>query len=136
MSNLSFDSASFDKTQDKQGKPTAKISGHPEKEHGGYLEEVEKAPDLSRELEKAGVETLGGEIRLTKEARQVGVEEAAEATPVVTQTKLTVNLPLTEGQIEEARHQKMSLQDSRSWLVILCERIYKILRHKLVNLGR
>ena len=114
-----------------QDEPTAKISGHPEKESLSetHLEEVERALELTAEVKRAGVEHIREEIKLTPQARSVGIEEAAEIIPVSAPQTGVVNLPLTDDQIQKALHQKIT--ESILWLANWCLRQLQLLHHKL-----
>lgn len=141
MSNLPFDSSAkgglaqgkpFDNTQgEPDSQPTAKVSGHPEKENLSetHFEEVERAPELTAEVKKAGVEHVEGEIQLTPQDKKVGMEAAAEAVPLTTSSVGTVSLSLTDDQIQKALHQKIT--ESILWLATWCLRQLQLLHHKL-----
>lgn len=127
MSDLS-NNQPFDFAQDKQP-----LSTRPDKERESvsetHLEEVEKAPEFEPEVEKAGVEHIQEEIRLSSQDKETGMMESAEATPVATQSNGGANLPLTDDQIVKALHQKIT--DSIYCLALWCLRQIQLIHQKL-----
>lgn len=113
--------------------PSAKItSGHPEKETIP-LEELERLPELSPGVKEAGVAPIQGEIELPEGVPE-GVTLSGPATPVATQPTGLVKLPLTDEQIQKARHQK--IVDSILWLAYWCLRQIKIAHQKVKVYGK
>lgn len=113
--------------------PTVKIGSQPEKEpHREILstepQSPEETPELDREVEKAGVREVGGEIKLTPHDRAVGLEAAAEETPVFPQTKGS-NFALNEEEVKVALHRKIT--NSIVWWVTHHLRQLRIIYHRL-----
>lgn len=107
--------------------------GHPEREPVSEtpLEEVEEAPQLPREVQKAGVAPIQGQIKLSVQDKKAGMTEAGEATPVSLQPTQAISLPLTDDQIQEALHQKIA--NSILWLATWCLRQLRMAHHKIIR---
>lgn len=112
---------------------TANTGGHPEREpiKETPLEEVEKAPELSLEVQKAGVTPIQEQVKLPTQDQQVGMMEAGEAVPVSLQPTQTITL--TDDQIKKALHQKVT--ESILWLATWCVRQLRVIHHKLSRSG-
>ena len=94
-----------------------------------YLEETEKAPELAPELEQVGVNHIKDEIELSPQDKGVGIEAAAQSTPLTAQPAGVANLSLTDDQIEKALHQKLA--DSILWLATWCLRQIQLIHRKI-----
>lgn len=83
--------------------------------------------ELHEKVEKAGVEVVRDTMLLTKEHEAVGIQHAAESTPVHTKPLGTVKLPMSE---EEALKTIKTTRntDSRHWLAVLIEKICKAVK--------
>lgn len=80
--------------------------------------------ELHKEVEKAGVKVVSGEPRLTEKHKKLGIEHAGELTPFPT---ITAQQQMTEDEVkEELKHGDKT--NSRHWLAVLIEKIYKILK--------
>lgn len=76
-----------------------------------------------REVKEAGVEEVSDRLPLTDEHRAVGMEHAGESTPVDTQPKLSMSENEALKIIKTTKN-----SDSKHWLAVLVEKIYKILK--------
>lgn len=87
----------------------------------------EKEPSVPKEMREAGVEEVSDRFPLTREHTDFGIQHAGESTPVHTQPLGTVKLPMSE---EEALKtiKTTSNTDSRHWLAVLIEKIYKAIK--------
>ncbi|MBI4100764.1 hypothetical protein HY439_03445 [Candidatus Microgenomates bacterium] len=129
MDDLPLDQQSTDKNQPSQ--PSALSMGR-EKEMQPptpYLKRTEERPEITSELQEAGVEHLHEEVELSPQDKEAGMIEAAEAVPVTTEPTGLVSLPLTEDQIKKALHHKII--DSVTWLATWCFRQIKIFHHRI-----
>ena len=100
-------------------------------EKGAVAPEVitpsEPEPKIDQEVKEAGVEKVSDKLTLTDEHKALGIEHAKESTPVATKTLDTIKLPMSEE--ETLRTIKTtSKSDSKHWLAVLIEKIYKILK--------
>lgn len=114
------------------------------KEHGpvGTTEFIkpsgaEVAPSIPPEAVEHGVEVVPSTEAppLTVEHKEAGIHPAKESVPVSVQPQQTIQLPMTE---EEALKiiKTTGVSDSRHWLAVLIEKVYKQLRflhRKLVD---
>lgn len=91
------------------------------------IEASEKEPVVPPEVREAGVEQVPDKLTLTDEHKALGIEHAGESTPAHTQLLGTVKLPMSE---EEALKtiKTTSNTDSKHWLAVLIEKIYKIIK--------
>lgn len=93
------------------------------------IQEVGKPPELTQELEKAGVEhgSDAKEHELAEEVKKAGVTQVKEATPFVpsSASSQSVNLPIPSDKISEAEKQNKSAKNSISWFVRLVGREWK-----------
>lgn len=113
--------------------PTVKIGGQPEKEPTREIlstepQSPEETPELDREVKKTGVREVGGEVKLTPHDRAVGLEAAAEETPVFPQTKGS-KFALNEEEVKVALHRKIT--NSIVWWVTHHLRQLRIIYHRL-----
>jgi len=86
-------------------------------EHGAkddYIEVSEKEPQIRPEVESAGVYKVSDKIKLPQEARDAGLTEAKESTPVITTPSGNIKLPM-DG-VEAKTMAKGSPNDSSTWL--------------------
>ncbi len=90
---------------------------------------AETSPIIPPEVAEHGVEAVldHEKPKITPEHKQVGIEPAKEAVPVVTQPQGTVQLPMSE---EDALNtiKTTSASESKHWLAVLVEKAYKHLR--------
>lgn len=93
------------------------------------IQEVSKPPELSPELEKAGVEhgPDAKEHELAEEVKKVGVRQVKEATPFVPSSASSqpVNLPMKYDEVLVAEKQHTSAKNSFSWFVRLVGKEWK-----------
>lgn len=108
-------------------KEQAPISSKVASEVSEIIEASEKAPRISAEEREAGVEQVSDKLRLTEEHKAVGIEHAKESTPVATQPLGIVKLPMSEEEVLKTI-KTTSKSDSKRWLAVLVEKIYKLLK--------
>lgn len=90
------------------------ISADSAKPSANYIEVSEKEPQIRPEVESAGVYKVSDKIKLDQEARDAGLSEAKESTPVVTTPTGKIKLPM-DG-VEAKIQAKGNPQDSSTWL--------------------
>jgi len=92
-------------------------------EVSAIIEPSEKEPPISTEVREAGIEEVSERLPLTDEHKAIGIEHAGESTPVDTQPKL----PMSENEaLKIIKTTKNS--DSKHWLAVLIEKIYKAVK--------
>ncbi len=101
-------------TPAKEVEPISADFGKPSEK---YIEVSEKEPQVRPEVEKAGVYKVSDKLKLDKEARDAGLTEAKESTPVSTSPTGKVVLPLTREQAKI--DEKGDSSNSITWLAKL-----------------
>lgn len=92
---------------------------------------AETQPEVAVELKEYGVEAVTNQEKpqLTEHHKNIGLRPAKESVPAPTQVTSSshVQLPMTE---EEAlkKIKSTSTKDSKHWLAVLVEKVYKQLR--------
>lgn len=125
----------MDKTaQDQQGQPTPVSPPQKEQEsitptQGGYLERVERQPEIPPEVAKIGVQPVSGPT-LTAEDKKVGITEAKEEVPVSTEPEGLVQLPLTEREARNVLKIHKNIAEAIVWLANFILRQFKIIKLK------
>lgn len=109
--------------------PSGVSSGGVSKEHevlprseGALLEEVSSEVELSKELEQVGLQKRSETIELPLDVAQMGVVSHSHAQPIA--QSVTIQLPLSDDQIEKGLHAKLS--QSIRWFAQWC--LYKLQR--------
>ncbi|CAN5126076.1 hypothetical protein BH09PAT1_BH09PAT1_4990 [soil metagenome] len=113
--------------------PANAISG-PHKEAGPvmmapvaeYVRPTEMAPQLQAEVAEAGVEVVNNpeQPQLTQEHKDVGIEPAKEAVPVIIPTQPSIQLPYTSLEVKNIV-KKVPISESKHWLAALTEYLLK-----------
>lgn len=81
-----------------------------------YFSEKTTTPEISKEVENAGIKARHEEIRVDVELQNIGVN--ATGTSTVVPANPTVVLPIPDDEVEKGLHQKIFL--SISWLAQWC----------------
>ena len=63
-----------------------------------YIENSAKEPELSAEVENAGIQKVSEDLKLNAQQKDAGISLAKESTPVATEPSRNVVLPLTSAQ--------------------------------------
>lgn len=90
-----------------------------------FLKASEVEPDLENELKQVGVESITEKPALNKEHEQIGVRHAKEATPVHTEPKGLVNLPIPVARAEEVVKTHKKVSESILWMAKTVVRQFK-----------
>ena len=117
-------------------KEQAPIISDTSKDQGAELiKPSEPEPNIPQEVKDVGVEAVKETPQLTEEHKVAGIEHAKESTPVSTQPLAKVKLPMSEEEaLKIIKTTKNS--DSKHWLAVLIEKIYKQLRVMRGKLAR
>lgn len=118
-------------TDDLQKKTPAVIASTAGKEQEGVKISPETAAvetsaeiEISKEVERAGVELLKDTIELPPDVKKLGVTTAGTSTPVTTTTVLPqVPLPISDQQVVAGLHAQ--ILSSLRWLATWCVRKLK-----------
>ena len=111
-------------------------SATPRKEAGQVLQvhefvtPSEKEPDLSKEVEAAGVTVEPNAPVLTTEHAKIGIQLAGEATPVAISQGATVSLRMTQAQAQKTLKLHKKVSKSVVWLASIILRQFKELQYK------
>ena len=99
------------------------------------LSPSETAPELSAEVEQAGVEVSKNvEVPdLTMHDKKAGLEHAPVIAPVPTQPSGTVQLPLTQEKATETLKKQKNTKNSVTWLAESVLRQIKIMHGKITG---
>lgn len=125
-----------DQKNSVQATPTVISSTVGKEQEGAKIASPEVVSDIthevevSKEVEKAGVEALKDTIELPPDIKKLGVSHAGPTTPVAVSASLPqVTLPISDPQIVAGLHAQII--SSLRWLAIWCVRKLKIAHIKL-----
>lgn len=96
-----------------------------------FLEEAGKLPELTPELEKAGVQKVHGEVQIPAPVSQMGVKQAGPTAPVSGQVAVT--LPITDDQVLKGLH--ANIFEAIRWLAEWSIRRLKMAHLALKKVG-
>ena len=90
------------------------VAFNQDKQTENYIEVSEKEPQITPEIESAGVYKVSDKIKLDQQARDAGLSEAKESTPVSTTPSGNIKLPMdgVEAKIES----KGNTGDANTWI--------------------
>lgn len=113
-----------------QGGPISPPQKEQEAPVGDYLKASEVHPEISKEIQEAGVETVSEAPQITVEHKKAGLEPAKESVPVQPQPQGLVNLPMTQIQAQNVLKFHKKVTDSIAWLAMLILRQLKLKEFK------
>lgn len=93
----------------------------------GYLERVERQPEIPPEVARVGVAPVSPPT-ITSEDREAGLEEAKEEIPVTTTPQGLIKLPLTEDEAKKTLTIHKNIADAIVWLANFVLRQFKIVK--------
>lgn len=93
-----------------------------------FVKHSETEPVLDEEVEKAGVEKISEELKITPEHEQIGIRPGSDSIQPSLEPSGAVRLPMTEEEALKIIKTDKNLADSLLWLAKLIERIYQQIR--------
>lgn len=104
--------------------------GTPQKEQEpvGYIEKVEKQPEIPPEVAQVGVKSVSDQVVFKKEDKEAGLEPAKAEVPAATEPDGFVTLPLTEEEAKKSS--RGSVAEAIVWLAQFVLRQFKLRRVK------